>query len=195
MVASDLPTVLRIQASSYPSHLHEAVQTYEQRLRAYPEGSLVIEDGGSGAVFGYGMSHPWLRAHAPPQLGDGNSLADGVMAAVANREAAYYHMHDVAVVRGLHSRGAGRLLFWKLLQHASDAQWQHAGLVAVLGMERLWSASGFAVAPMDRSGLDGYSVDGEPAAVWMEAAIAAALPVAQSAARRASEHNEALRDF
>ena len=176
MLPADLPAVMAIQAACYPASFHETPHTMALRVRAYPVGQWVAEAAPDGAppspdgnrVVAYAQSHPWTVAGPPPCLDDAG-LAARIAASEARHVDAYYHLHDVACA--LPGRGVGRELLATAVQHAVDAGYARAGLVAVLGMHTLWAKSGFvARRELTDAAYDCYAYAGTRA-VWMDMAL------------------------
>lgn len=95
MAPADLDTVLAVAAEVHPGY-PESPAVFAERLRLYPDGCLMAEQG--GAVVGYAVMHPG-RLGCPPALdsclGELPGLADCL------------YLHDVALLPGARGSGLG----------------------------------------------------------------------------------------
>lgn len=146
MRPGDVDRVVQIAAACYPDHPEDRA-VFEERLRLYPDGCLVLDAG--DAVDGYVLSYPWVADAAPP--------LNALIGVLPPRPAAYY-LHDLAIMPngrgGGHSRSA-------LAKVAALAGKRPISLVSVNGTVPFWQRHGFAVhstADLD-SKLGSYGAD------------------------------------
>lgn len=153
MAAGDLGAVSAVAAVVHPAY-PESDAVFAERLRLFPAGCLVLE--GDGAVLGYAVAHPWVRA-APPAL-------DTLLGALPAGPGAML-LHDLALLPGARGLGAGREAVRRVAGLAGGLP---LALVAVGGTEAFWRRQGFrAVAdPALEALLRGY----DPRARYMERA-------------------------
>ncbi|KAL2015801.1 hypothetical protein VTK56DRAFT_4828 [Thermocarpiscus australiensis] len=149
MTSSDLNGVLRIANETHAA-LPESPSVFQERLRLFPEGCLVLAEG-DGDVCGYVVSHP-IRRGQPPAL---NTLLHEIP-----RDADQYYIHDLVILpefrgRGLAAEGVRRLL-------ALAGRYPTTCLISVYGSAPFWARFGFVPEPVDEAlqeKLRGYGAD------------------------------------
>lgn len=134
MTEADIPAVAgRIQHSCYPPELHEDDVPYRHRLAGYPAGCFVVETLG-GDVVAYAQGHPWAGDKPPAVV-----VPEGRLAPIppARTPGDYFFLFDVCT--SLRRAGVGEALAAAALQHAVEAGFTEARLVAVRGADTFWS--------------------------------------------------------
>ena len=131
MTTLDLPAVEAIAAAVHPA-FPEDVAVFAERLRLYPDGTLLFELDGTPA--GYVLSHPW-RYKSLPAL---NSLLGAIP-----DDADTYYLHDLALLPSARGTGAAAMIVGNILRHARAAGFPTASLVAVNGSLPFWYKHGF----------------------------------------------------
>lgn len=139
MTEADLPACLEVQSACYPAAYHESVDPYHNRLLAAPDCQFVAIDSSTGALLGYGQSHPWLDDQEVPCLSDA-SVPDGVARSLSEGHKTFL-VHDIATV--VQGAGIGPSLMDAILAHARSKGYKQAFCVAVLGRDTLWAHWGF----------------------------------------------------
>lgn len=117
----------------HPAYPEDAT-VFAERLRLYPDGSLVFEDADGEGVSAYVVSHPW-RANDPPVL---NQLLGELPA----RPATYY-IHDLALLPRLRGLGVASAVVSRLIATATAAKLPTVSLIAVNGSAGFWRRHGF----------------------------------------------------
>ena len=151
MQREDLPAVTALADRVHPG-LPEDEAVFAERLALYPDGALVLDDGGH--VAGYAVGHPFHRA-GPPKL---NTLLGSLPA-----RADCFYIHDVVVAPDLRGQGLAAGAVERLLGLA--ASYECATLISVYGTSGFWSRFGFVDASerLAPEVLGGYGPD----ARWM----------------------------
>lgn len=115
----------------------EDAAVFEERLRLYPQGCWVLEQGGQGSeIAGYLVSHPW-RLGAPPALNSQLGELPG--------DASTYYVHDLTLLPVARGGGAASAIVRQILAHAVERGFATASLVAVSGSAPFWQSHGFRV--------------------------------------------------
>lgn len=131
MRTDDLAHVVALAERVHPD-LPEEAAVFQDRLRLYPRGCLVLGDGAAGPIAGYAIGHPW-RGGPPPKL-------DTVLGALPEPADCFY-IHDVVVAPEARGAGHSRVVVDRLLEPA--ASYPSATLVSVYGTVPFWSRFGF----------------------------------------------------
>lgn len=131
MTEADLPALLAVADVVHPNYPEEPA-VFEERLRLYPAGCLVLER--AGKPIGYILSHPWHYAR-PPAL---NSL----LGALPDRPGTYY-IHDIALLPEARGTGSVTPLFERLIANARAGGFPNISLVAVNNSAGMWARYGF----------------------------------------------------
>ena len=131
MTTTDLPSVLAVAAVVHPDYPEEEA-VFAERLGLFAKGCLVLA--GDGGLRGYVVSHPWHRA-APPAL---NRLLGGLPA-----QAGSFYIHDLALLPGAGSSGAGWTTVASLVEIAARAGLPCLSLIAIDGSSGFWRRQGF----------------------------------------------------
>ena len=130
MQFSDLDAVMKV-ADQVHEDLPEERAIFEERLKLYPQGCLVLELSGQ-EIAGYAISHPIAPAN-PPAL----NQKLGALPAKAQD----YYIHDVALLPKLRGSGLARQGIEALLQHAQ--RYSKVALISVYGTSPFWERFGF----------------------------------------------------
>jgi len=132
MRAEDLPAAMAVADVVHPD-LPESPDVFAERLKLFPAGCFVAEDG-RGRLLGYALTHP-ARLGYPPSL-------DTVMGALpANADC--LHIHDVALLPEARGLGLGDALTGRLKELARETGLRRLALVAVYDAARFWRRHGF----------------------------------------------------
>jgi predicted N-acetyltransferase YhbS len=131
MTAADLNAVRAIADCVHPAYPEDAA-VFAERLRLYPSGCRVLDDG--GAVVGYLIGHPW-HARNPPKL--------NTMLGALPREASVYYIHDLAILPAHRRSGKAREIVAATVARARAAGFAGVSLVAVNGTAAFWQTLGF----------------------------------------------------
>jgi len=131
MLGVDLADVVALAARVHPD-LPEEAAVFQDRLRLYPRGCLVLADGAEGPIAGYAVGHPWLDG-LPPKL-------DSVLGFLPEPADCFY-IHDVVVAPEARKTGHSRVVVEQLLELSSS--YRCASLVSVYGTVPFWSRFGF----------------------------------------------------
>jgi ribosomal protein S18 acetylase RimI-like enzyme len=107
---------------------------FAERLALYPEGCFVLA--GADGLFGYALSHPYVRDTAPAL----NTLLGALPA-----RCDVYYFHDIAILPAARGRGAGEAIVSLLKAHARAAGLATICLVAVNASAPFWARHGFVV--------------------------------------------------
>ncbi len=135
MAPEDLPDVEAVGARVHPDYPEDDA-VFQERLRLYPAGCLVLRAG--AGIAGYAISHPGLLDH-PPKL---NTLLGALPAHPDS-----YFIHDLAVLAQARGSGAGAAAIAHLAEQARGRGFVTLSLVAVSGSAGFWQRLGFA--PID----------------------------------------------
>lgn len=133
---SDIPGLLLVANEVHPD-LPESDAVFGERLRLFPEGSLVLSDD-RGGIYGYALSHP-IRRGQPPAL-------DSLLGAIAP-EADQFYIHDLAILPGWRGRGLAAVCVDKLL--ALGRRYTTTCLISVYNTGAFWGRFGFLPEPVD----------------------------------------------
>jgi|UPI00055E99EA GNAT superfamily N-acetyltransferase len=155
--SSDLDGVLSVQAVVFPA-FQEARATFAERLRLYPDGFFVVEEGGD--IKGYLVSYPIRRPEPPP--------LDTLIGAISPDCDAYY-VHDLSLLPAMRGRGAAVAMVEAMTGVARNAGFTTMVLTAVGGADIFWRRFGFATVsvPALEARLLAYGAD----AVYMERSL------------------------
>lgn len=134
MRASDLDSVMSIQAACYSGDIPESPASLQAKFVASPATCLVAES--DGVVLAYLLALPWLSA-APP------SLNAATCELPANPDCLY--LHDLSVAHELRGTGAGTALIKMFFELQQQAQLSSACLVAVQNSAPYWHRFGFQI--------------------------------------------------
>ncbi|AEK61619.1 GNAT family N-acetyltransferase [Collimonas fungivorans] len=161
MLASDIPTVMRIQAECYPPAMLESEEVFRARLALTPATCWIWEPGLDNAA-AYLFSYPTSTDVITP-LGARFKLASAPDC---------LYLHDLAVAPAARGQRAANLLVTAALGHARAANLGWSALVSVQHSQAFWGSLGFAAAEVRhlpaRENLDSYQVVGSlHAAVYM----------------------------
>ena len=148
-----LSAVEAIATAVHPDFFEDAA-IFAERQRLYAAGCHLLEL--DGAPAGYVLSHPW-RFGILPAL---NTLL-GTLPAGADT----FYIHDLALCPAARGSGAAASMVRHLLDHAAEAGFATASLVAVNGSVPFWSKQGFAV--QERAELTGKLQSYEAGAKFM----------------------------
>ncbi|WP_239350480.1 GNAT family N-acetyltransferase [Microvirga sp. ACRRW] len=153
MTAQDLAQVQILADTIHLDHPEDA-RVFEERQRLYPQGCLVLEEG--GRIVGYALTHPW-HFGSPPAL---NSLLGEIPS-----KATTYYVHDVALLPETRGKGYAVQAGERLARHAHDAGFGNMSLVAVNNSQAFWERLDFRAA--DVPGLEAKLLTYGPDAVLM----------------------------
>lgn len=149
MSVSDMEGLLEVADVVHPG-LPESAAVFEERVRLFPAGCLILADDG-GQVCGYAISHP-IRSGQPPAL-------DSFLGAIAP-DADQYYIHDLAILPSFRLRRLATECLSKLLAIADH--YATTSLVSVYDTTLFWKRFGFTPEPTDRvlsEKLCGYGED------------------------------------
>ncbi|KAL8369243.1 hypothetical protein RB599_004614 [Gaeumannomyces hyphopodioides] len=132
----DIPGILLVANEVHPG-LPERDAVYEERLRLFPKGCLVLSDG-EGGINGYAVSHP-IRRGQPPAL-------DSLLGSIAP-SADQFYIHDLAILHAWRGRGFAALCVDKLL--ALGKRYTTTCLISVYNTGAFWGRFGFLPEPVD----------------------------------------------
>ena len=175
MTAADLPGCVEVQRVCYPGYYQEGIETYQHRLSAYPEGCFVAVSSETNAVIGYGQSFPWTTEDLAPCGIEEVRFREQITRIRGLVNKAAYHVHDVATTSS--GKGVGSALFLSCVNHAIAEGYARAQLIAVLGMQAVWSRPQFGFTPAhhsDTATLESYAYGGVPACYMVRQLKAAA---------------------
>jgi ribosomal protein S18 acetylase RimI-like enzyme len=133
----DLPQMLALQASVYPSALLESAQVLASKIGAVPAGwmSLAATDGDT--LCAYALGYPWRSDQQPCW---NRPLA-------RQQDCDVLYLHDVAVSKAYAGRGIANELVSQLMQQGQQFGLSRAILIAVEGAQGYWSRLGFVALP------------------------------------------------
>ena len=107
----DIPTVVEIDAEAFSSYgAIEKPETFERRLRAFPNGFIILI--ADNEIAGYGCSEKWLTEHQP---GPGESPL-----ATHQPDGRIFCITGMAVKTKYRGRGYGLLILDKLMEIAHN---------------------------------------------------------------------------
>jgi ribosomal protein S18 acetylase RimI-like enzyme len=127
----DLPALLTVADIVHPAYPEDPA-VFVERLELYPEGCLVLEQGGK--AMGYVVSHPGTYG-APPRL---NSLLGALPAKPTT-----YYIHDIALLPEMRGTGAASMVVGQLVEHAVRHGFPGITLTAVNDSRDFWERRGF----------------------------------------------------
>lgn len=128
---ADLQEIKALSERVHPG-LPEDLDVFAERLRLYPDGTLVCGHG--DRLQGYAISHPWMRDSAP-------SLNASIGAIPENADT--YYFHDFALDVPARGLGLGVQAIAILKAHAHRAGFRTINLVAVNASDGFWESHGF----------------------------------------------------
>lgn len=131
LVASDLASVMQIQAACYPPHYLEAESVFAERIANCSASAWLAGQGQQ--VLGYLFSYP-------SQSGKVCAL-DSVFAAQPGADCLY--LHDMAVLPQAQGQGIARALHQSAMHYAQQQQYACSALVAVLDAASFWQKLGY----------------------------------------------------
>lgn len=132
MSEADLAGVLRVQAASYPAHLHESMEVLRLKLVLFPQSCWVVAR--DGDVLAYLFAHQWV-GDLPPAFDAPLAIREGCP---------YFYLHDMAVHPDGRGQGLSLALWLCAKRTASALACAEIRLVAVEGAQRFWQGLGFA---------------------------------------------------
>ncbi len=142
MRLSDLPDVKRISDIVH-CNLTEADAVFAERLRMFPQGCFMTDDG-------YAVAHP-AHLGVPPELDE--------LSYVCPPDANALHVHDVALLPHKQGAGLGSAVHSMMLAVARRENLRHATLIAVAGKHSYWERHGYRHASAVRpASVSGYGV-------------------------------------
>jgi N-acetylglutamate synthase-like GNAT family acetyltransferase len=127
----DIPTVAQIDAEAFPGAA-EKLETFQRRLRAFPDGFPIMVAGNE--IAGYGCSEKWLEQHEQGQ--DENPLASH------QPEGRIFCITALAVKKSDRGKGYGLLILDKLIEMAR-AEGCRKMIVETTQAQGLFSKRGF----------------------------------------------------
>jgi ribosomal protein S18 acetylase RimI-like enzyme len=131
MRTADIAAAHALSEIVHPGYPEERA-VFEERLRLYPAGCLVLaQDGG---VLGYAISHPYVKNSAP--------ALNTLLGALPDNCDTYY-IHDIAILPQARNSGAGDAIVSILKTHARDADFDAICLIAVNNSAPFWQRHGF----------------------------------------------------
>lgn len=140
MRPEDVATVKRISDIVH-ADLTESDAVFAERLRQFPDGCLMTEDG-------YAVAHP-TRLGVPPRLNE--------LGFACPPDADALHVHDVTLLPHRQGAGLGTAALLLLLAVAKARGLRHSTLVAVAGKVSYWGRHGYRPAPAaDPLAIAGY---------------------------------------
>jgi GNAT superfamily N-acetyltransferase len=127
LASEDMDRVLSIQRSCYPPFYHESRETFERLLEIFPEGCI-------GSDAGYAFVHPWVTNSYVPLNSEYLRLPDAPDC---------MYIHDLSVLPEQRGKGAGRKIFFRILELTHEKGFRYMELVAVQRSEIYWQKLGF----------------------------------------------------
>ena len=107
----DIPAVIEIDAEAFSSHgTAEKPETFERRLRAFPNGFIILI--ADNEIAGYGCSEKWLTEHEPNL--DDNPLV------THQPDGRIFGITGMAVKTKYRGKGYGLLILDKLMEIAHN---------------------------------------------------------------------------
>lgn len=146
ITSADWSDILLIQEECYPQIEPESLKVLQSKWLVSPQTCFVIES--DTQVVGYCLAHPWV-AGSPPSL-------EQTLVVTSGHDTLY--LHDIALSSKAQGKGAGKLAFHALVEHARDLSLPSISLVAVQGADSYWGRQGFIAQPIDKS-LESYTPD------------------------------------
>lgn len=128
MEARHLPGVDLVAGVLHPG-LPERPEVFMEKFLLYPEGCMVLLDGGD--VVGYGVGHPWVLGRVP--------VLDGFLGGLPSEPGCMY-LHDVGILPG--HRGGRSLEYLDYMVGLSGGL-HYVAMVSVYGSGGWWSRHGF----------------------------------------------------
>jgi GNAT superfamily N-acetyltransferase len=116
------------------SELPERPEVFEEKLRLFPRGCLVLCE--SEEIVGYGFFYPWRRYDIPP--------LDTLLVRLPDPPDCIF-IHDVVVLPSARGRGAARALAQRALSVGRDRGITDLALVSVYDSHTMWARVGFEV--------------------------------------------------
>ena len=131
---SDMERIMEIEENAFIPYIRETYQTFDSRMKTFPEGFLVLEDD-KGAVQGYFSSELW------DELPNNNKvfILDHEIAKVHKPDGKVLYISSYALISGLRGKGLGRLFFRECLKQVRKAAPQIAEIVLIVSQE--WGAA------------------------------------------------------
>lgn len=122
----DYAAVNALGTASYPENYYEGDESFESKLRGYPDGCFVADLDG---IVGYMISFPYLVGQPYP--------IDSMYRPVQGPDC--YYIHDVCVMEEFRGNGIAH----QLVAQALAKPWTVFGLVAVMRSSKFWRKFGF----------------------------------------------------
>ena len=103
--------IMEIEENAFIPYIRETYQTFDSRMKTFPDGFLVLEDD-NGTVQGYFSSELW------EDLPNNNKvfILDHEIAKVHKPDGKLLYISSYAIMSGLRGRGLGRLFFKECLK-------------------------------------------------------------------------------
>ncbi|KFA78757.1 hypothetical protein S40288_10632 [Stachybotrys chartarum IBT 40288] len=180
MTSDDVQSVIRVADLVHPS-LPESAGVFQERVKLFPAGCMVLEEDGHQQICGYAISHP-IRRHHPPAL-------DNFLGSISP-EADQYYIHDVAVLDSFRGRGLADQVVRQLLGVAESLRYETTCLISVYGTSFFWGRFGFVPVSMNEDmvkKLREYGTD----AVYLMRTDLSCLNKGSQAIKPASNHRDA----
>lgn len=131
LVASDLSSIMQIQAACYPPHYLEAESVFAERIANCSDSAWLAGHGQQALA--YLFSYPSLS---------GKICALGSVF-TAQPEADCLYLHDMAVLPQAHGQGIARALHQTAMNYAQQHLYSSSALVAVLDAASFWHKLGY----------------------------------------------------
>ncbi len=131
---SDMERIMEIEENAFIPYIRETYQTFDSRMKTFPDGFLVLEDD-NGAVQGYFCSELW------EDLPNNNKvfILDHDPAKVHKTDGKLLYISSFALMGSLQGRGLGKLFFRECLAQVLKAFTQIEQIVLIVSQE--WGAA------------------------------------------------------
>ncbi|KAK0742544.1 hypothetical protein B0T21DRAFT_132640 [Apiosordaria backusii] len=136
MSNNDIPAVTYV-ADKIHSNLPESPSVFEERVKLFPEGCLVLATERQ-EIGGYIILHP-IRQRSPPAL-------DTLLGEIP-QDADQYYIHDLAILPKFQGRGFAAEGVREILEVSNS--YSTTSLVSVYGTSPFWGRFGFEVRPVE----------------------------------------------
>ena len=126
----DMERIMEIEENAFIPNIQETYQTFDCRMKCYPEGFMVLEDD-RGIVQGYFSSELWEELPHDNKV----FILDHDIAKVHKKDGKVLYISSCALMSGLRGRGLGKLFFRECLKQVLNTSSQIAEIVLIVSQE------------------------------------------------------------
>ncbi len=131
---TDMERIMKIEENAFIPNIRETWQTFDSRMKTYPQGFLVLEDD-KGLVQGYFSSEIWEELPHTNKV----FILDHDPSKLHKPEGNLLYISSYAIMSGLRGRGLGRLFLKESLKQVQKSAPQIDRIILIVSQE--WGAA------------------------------------------------------